>query len=110
MAEENKTQYSPNKEEIDKHKVNAVLSYLGILIIVPLLNEEVKKSPYALHHLNQGLILTIIGFVVGAVVWVPLIGWAAGIVVFVLWVMGIMSAVNGDMKKLPLIGEYTLIK
>ena len=92
--------------DVEKNKVNAILSYIGILILVPLLSEDAKKSPYAKHHMNQGLILLLSGFVV----WIPLLGWAVGLVAFVLWIMGLISAINGEMKKLPIIGDIKLIK
>ena len=98
------------KEDIEKNKVNAILSYLGILIIVPLLSEDAKKSPFAKFHMNQGLVLAIAGFVSSFIVWVPLIGWAIGIGLFVIWLMGLISAAQGEMKRVPLLGNIELIK
>jgi len=98
------------REDIEKNKLNAVLSYLGILIIVPLLSEEAKKSPFAKFHLNQGLVLLIVSMVGGFVFWLPVIGWAAGIFVFVIWLIGIIGAVQGEMKRVPLFGNIELIK
>lgn len=96
--------------DIEKNKLNAVLSYLGILIIVPLLSEDAKKSPFAKFHLNQGLVLAIAGVVGGAVFWIPLIGWAAGIAFFIIWLIGLLGAINGEMKRVPLLGNIELIK
>lgn len=107
---ENKDQNVATKEDIEKNKINAVLSYLGILIIVPLISEDAKKSPYAKFHLNQGLVMIIGGMIGGFVFWIPLIGWAAGIAWFVLWIMGIISAAQGEMKRLPVIGNIEIIK
>jgi uncharacterized membrane protein len=97
-------------EDIEKNKVNAVLSYFGILIIIPLLSDDAKKSPYAKFHMNQGLVLTIAGFLSGLVVWIPVLGWALGIALFVIWIMGVIGAVQGEMKKVPLLGNIELIK
>jgi uncharacterized membrane protein len=72
------------KEDINKNKTNAILCYLGILIIIPFLNEEAKKSPFVQFHLNQGLVLLIGGVIVGAISWIPIIGWIIGIAWFVL--------------------------
>ncbi len=114
MAEEEKRaaepEVIPSKQDVEKNKVNAVLSYLGILIIVPLLSEDAKKSEYAKFHMNQGLVLLIIWVVGGFVFWIPLLSWLAAIAAFVLWVMGIVSAAQGTMKKLPIIGDVNLIK
>lgn len=98
------------KEDIEKNKVNAILCYLGILIIVPFMNEEAKKSPFVKFHLNQGLV-----FLVGAVViWfvsiIPIIGWLIAIGWTVLWLMAIVSAGSGQMKRSPIVGNIELIK
>jgi uncharacterized membrane protein len=111
MAEqENNTPKVSTKEDIEKNKLNAVLSYLGILIIVPLLSEDAKKSPYAKFHLNQGLVLLLVSVVGSFVYWVPFIGWAAAIFVFVIWLIGIIGAAQGEMKRVPLFGNIELIK
>lgn len=107
MEEEKKT---TSVSDIEKNKVNAVLSYFGILIIVPLLSEDAKKSPYAKFHMNQGLVLTLAGFVGGFIFWIPIVGWIPGVALFVIWIMGLISAVQGEMKKVPILGNIELIK
>lgn len=98
-----------------------ILSYLGILIIVPILDEGFRKTKYGKLHLNQAIILYAIGFGAGFVSRVffaiPYVGWVLQIPLailsvglFVLWIMGIISAAQGEMKKLPLIGDIELIK
>jgi len=105
MADDKKMQVA-TKEDIEKNKTNAILSYLGILIIVPLISEDAKKSPFAKFHMNQGLVLILASFVSI----IPILGWILGIGVFVLWVIGILGAINGEMKKVPLLGDIQLIK
>lgn len=101
------------KEDIEKNKIMGVLAYLGILVLVPLLSA--KDSPFAQYHANQGLVLLIAGLIVGAASAFPIIGWfivgpIGGILLFILAIMGIINAANGEMKPLPLIGQYTIIK
>ncbi len=110
MAEEQKTPSVATKEDIEKNKLNAVLSYLGILIIVPLLSDEAKKSTFAKFHLNQGLVLLIAGFVGSFIFWIPLIGWIVAVVFFVIWLIGIIGAIQGEMKRVPILGNIELIK
>jgi len=115
MADEHKAENVATKEDIEKNKLNAVLSYLGILIIVPLLSEDAKKSPFAKFHLNQGLVLLIASFVAGIIWNIPIIGWfllgpIISIVLFVIWLMGLISAAQGEMKRVPLLGNIELIK
>lgn len=114
MAENNKKAKEPeivsSKADVEKNKINAVLSYLGILIIVPLLSEDAKKSDFAKFHLNQGLVLLIAGVIGNVVFWIPLFGWALGIAFFVIWLIGIIGAIQGEKKKIPLLGDIKLIK
>jgi uncharacterized membrane protein len=114
MAEDNTKQPTATKEDVEKNKVNGILSYLGILILVPLLSEEAKKSPYAKFHVNQGLVLLLAEIIVSMVWIVPILGWIVGffggIFLFVIWIMAIISAINGEMKRLPVIGNIELIK
>lgn len=107
MADAPKT---ASAEDISKNKTNAILCYLGILIIIPFMNEEAKKSPFVKFHLNQGLVLLITGVVVSAVSWIPIIGWIIFIGWFVVWLMAIISAGSGKMKRAPLVGNFDLVK
>jgi uncharacterized membrane protein len=105
--------------DVDKNKVFAILAYLGILFIVPLL--VAKDSPFAKYHANQGLTLFlawIVLSVASTVLWfIPVIGymlgmafWLGDIALLVLMVMGIINAAKGVMEPLPVIGQYTFLK
>jgi uncharacterized membrane protein len=112
--------------DVEKNKVAALLSYVFILWLVPLLTA--KDSPFAKYHANQGIMLTIVAFIcfVGlGVLWTILyflpvlnvcgcVSCVAYLVVFVgllaLAIMGILNAVNGKMKPLPFFPVITLIK
>ncbi len=94
--------------DIEENKLWAVIAYLGILCLIPLLAK--KDSPFAQFHAKQGLVLFIAAVIVGFVSWIPILGWLvgflAGIAIFVLWVIGILNALGGKMNKLPVIGQY----
>ena len=112
--------------DVEKNKVMAILAYLGILVLVPLL--AAKESPFARYHTNQGLLLCIIsvvlwlilfvgGIVLGAVTGgigscvTCAVGLPIFICVLVLAIMGIINAVNGKMQPLPVIGTlFTILK
>ena len=91
-------------------KAAAVLSYItwvGFLIAV------IMRDPtdrFTAHHMNQALVLNVIGFVAGALNIIPIIGNIAGLVigvgVFVLEIMGIARAVSGSMEPLPFSGDF----
>lgn len=99
-------------KDVEKNKVMAVLAYF--IFFLPLLTDA-KDSPFAKFHANQGLLLllfSVIGQIVGSVV--PIIGWFLilplvwiGVIVFLL--MGIINASNGQMKELPIIGQFHIL-
>ena len=87
------------------NKLMAVLSYFGILVLIPLLTES-KNDPFVKFHIKQGLVLLIAYVIGGALTWIPVIGWALGIVLFVLFIIGIINASGGKESPLPIIGQF----
>lgn len=116
MAEAKKVEkpevVSGGKKDVEENKIYGILAYIGILFIIPLL--AAPKSPFAKFHANQGCVLFIASFVLGLVWIIPILGWIVGffggIAVLVFAVLGIINAANGEMKKLPLIGDIEIIK
>ena len=83
-----------------------------ILFFIPLL--AAKDSPFARYHANQGLVLFICGLI-SSVLWIiPILGWIIApilsIVITVLAVIGIINALNGKAKELPIIGKFKILK
>jgi uncharacterized membrane protein len=112
-----------SQQDINQNKAMAVLAYIGILVLVPIF--AAKESKFAKFHANQGLILLIVDVIVAilimvlsavilAISWrlywvstilsllyIPLLGFS---------ILGIINAVNGKAKELPLIGKFRLLK
>jgi len=106
-------QADPNDAE--QNKGMAVIAY--ILFFIPLLTGDHKKSPFVMYHTNQGLVLFLFGvggWIVSSILMLILIGFVlmfvVGIASLVLLIIGIINAVNGRMKPLPVIGKFTIIK
>ncbi|MBR6709079.1 MAG: zinc ribbon domain-containing protein [Clostridia bacterium] len=97
------------KEDIEENKVMAVLAYLGILVLIPLLVTPAKDSPFVRFHVNQGLLLFIAG-VISSALSVVCIGAILGLVCFVFMILGIVNACQGRAVELPLIGKFRLLK
>ncbi len=89
----------------DERTLMAILCYLGILVLIPLLTSH-KKDPFVKFHIKQGLVFLIAGVIVGAISWFPVFGWAAGILLFILFIIGIVNAATGKQKELPIIGQF----
>ncbi|MBR5768023.1 MAG: hypothetical protein IKX86_05070 [Clostridia bacterium] len=96
------------EKDIADNKVMAVLAYFGILFLIPLL--AAKESKYARFHTNQGIILFIVGIIVAALSWIPVLGWLLALAVFVLFIFGVVNAAQGKAKDLPLIGSFRILK
>lgn len=118
------------KKDIEQNKVMAILAYFGILVFIPIL--AAKESKFARYHANQGLILFIvlIGWSIAdyiltsllrAILWrgmglweiYSLCGTILNLVYFVftiLAIIGIVNALNGKAKELPIVGKYKILK
>ncbi len=95
---------------VNNNTVMAVLCYLGILVVIPLLTEA-KHDSFVKFHIKQGLVLLIAGVIAGVVGMIPFLGWfllgpILWMVCLILAIMGIVNAVGGHEKALPLIGQY----
>lgn len=89
-----------------------ILSYLGILVIIPLLMKKDDKFVY--FHAKQGLVwliftiaVWIVAFIIG---FVPFIGWLISILlwlgVLAIFIVLVVKVVTGEMWELPILGEY----
>jgi len=109
--------------DVQAGKTMAILAYLGPLVLIPLFGA--KEQKFARYHTNQGLVLllasiawsvvyNIVSWILLAISWrlytvVSIIGFLS-LVFFVLCIIGIVNAVNGRAKELPVIGRFRLIK
>ncbi len=96
------------EEEYDvvKNRGISYLSYFGILFLIPYLVRP--DSEFAKFHANQGLILFLADVIVSILG--GLIGTIGGIACLVLFVTGLVNVYRGDMKELPIIGKFRLLK
>ena len=87
----------------------AYLSWIGLLIAFVAGDREGAKF-----HLNQSLVIWLAGIVLGVVMIVPVLGWLVGLVggifLFIYWIIGLVSAIQGQEKEIPLLGKIQLLK
>jgi len=105
MTEEQKTSSG-------EQKLMGVLCYLGILVLIPLVLK--KSDPEVKFHIEQGLALFVAEVIWWFVRWI-LYKLVVGLVLFpILWlvdlgflvlaIIGILNAIRGEKKPLPLLG------
>ncbi len=112
-------EYFP-QEEVRRNKLMGVLSYLGILVLIPIIAGD-KSSAYLKQHMNQGLVLflvetvfDVIEKILDDVIYVGgILSHVVDIADFaflILAIMGIVSAAKGTRKLLPTIGNIQIFK
>ena len=82
------------------------LSIVGFLIALI----AKKDDKYVMHYAKQSLMVFIV-FIAGWVIMIiPFIGWVIGWVIhiigLVLWVISWIYALSGEMKEVPIVGQY----
>ncbi len=104
MEEQNQNQLN-DLTGLEKNRLIAALSYLGILVIIPLLFVE-KDDPFVKFHARQGLVLLICYIIAAiAVGWIPVIGNLVWLILGVVNIVGLIQALMGKWWKIPLLGD-----
>lgn len=103
---------SCSPEDIEAGKTIAIISYLTLigLIIAFVMNNE-KKNCFGAFHIRQmlGLGLTFIALSIVAAI-IPIIGWfvvgpIGSILLLIMWISGLINAINGKIKPMPILGN-----
>lgn len=92
--------YSQNAQLIS---IICYLSFVGWIIAFIIYQND--KSELAIFHLRQSLGILITIMIGVFVFWIPIIGWLCAILMFVLWLMGLIYAAQGEQKTVPILGE-----
>ena len=90
---------SSDEKDIQENKILAILCYLGVLFIIPMLLKP--SSKFIKFHAKQGLVLTI-GWIVGLVLYPVLgVGFLMHIAIIIFSIMGIAAAISALSAKKP---------
>ncbi len=97
------------KEDIEKNKFLAAISYIPLLFIVTF--AVAPNSEFAKAHAKQGLILFIVEVINGILSLIPIIGFLfrflVGAVLFIVAVVAFVYAITGNYWKIPFIGDIS---
>lgn len=93
----------------NQNMMGAVAYLLGFITGIVLLLTE-KENKFIRFHAMQSTILFGGLFVIGIVLgFIPLLGWAVGLLLsvaeFILWIVCMIKAYQGEMFKLPVVGD-----
>jgi len=90
-------------------KTVAIVAYLTLIgFLVAIIIHSNKKTKLGAFHLRQMLGFILTSFAVIVLVVIPIIGWLLipvfYICMLVLWILGLIAAINGQMKPMPVVG------
>ena len=94
------------KKDVQEGKIFAVIGYLGILCLVPLVFK--KENKFALFHGKQGLVLLIGEIAAGIIMMIPIlgvIGFLAFFIFGVLSLIGIIQALMGNLWRMQIVAD-----
>jgi uncharacterized membrane protein len=82
----------------------ALIAHITLIgwIIALVMNNE-KKNRFASFYIRQMLGLMICAFILS---FIPMIGWFLNIGLLILWILSLVSALNGEEKLTPVVGAY----
>lgn len=90
-------------------KLTAILAYFSILgLIIAFILHSNNKTQFGAYHIRQAIGIFILAIVVMAVIsiisiWI--LTWIAQLGLLVIWLLGLISAIQGEMKPVPVLGE-----
>lgn len=96
----------------DNGKTVGIISYLWIIgWIIALIMHNGNKTDQGAFHIRQMLGILILWFIVliinSALAFggIPFVGYIFSLGLFVLWILGFIGAIQGEKKKVPLLGD-----
>ena len=93
----------------DSSKALAALGYLfPIIAIVMLFVEPYKDEKFVRFHSVQAVAIAVLYVIVGAISWVPVIGWLLWLVPVVIAIIGAIKAFQSEYWEIPLV--YDAVK
>lgn len=97
---------TPDVTGIPEANLYAALSYVGVLLLVPLLVR--KDDPFVQFHLKQGIVL-LGGLILGlfAVLWIAAVGNIVVLLLLIVDIVGLVQALLGRRWRIPLVGMVT---
>lgn len=96
---------------MDKKTTDIVAYLTWIGLIIAFIMGDREKSKF---HINQSLVIWLVGTVSGMLAVIPLIGGLVsalgGILAFLCWFIGLIGAIQGTEKPVPVLGQFKLLK
>jgi len=94
---------------VNEGKTIAIISYFHIigLIIAFILNQN-KHNSFASFHLRQSIGIILLSFIINFISRYSNLSWIDNLLwlgVFALWIIALIGAIQGEEKKIPILGD-----
>ncbi|MHB1146987.1 MAG: DUF4870 domain-containing protein [Lutibacter sp.] len=94
-------------QTIQEGKTMAIISYIAWIgtLIAFIMNND-KHNSFAAFHIRQMVGLSLFSIAItfiGRLAWFP--AGILAIILFALWIIGFVGAINGEEKRVPLVGD-----
>lgn len=90
-------------------KTTGIVSYLWWVGLVIVIITRKEKTEYTSFHIRQSLGLLVLSFLGGILYYIPKIGYMlggiVGLILFVLWIIAFIGALNNERKLVPIVGD-----
>lgn len=101
-----------SQEDIKKNKAMAIISLIGILWLIPLIQKN--ESAYVKHYMNIGVVATIMYAIYFVISYIPFIGgilsYIVGIVAGIIVLISLIFAITDKAYSLPIVSDIKIIK
>ncbi len=95
-------------QTVEEGKTTAIISYITIIgLIIAFVMNSSKKNSFASFHIRQMVGISIFALINSLVIgrFSGIASMVIGVGLFVLWIIAFIGAVQGQEKKIPLLGD-----
>jgi uncharacterized membrane protein len=98
-----------NDTTVQEGKLMAIISYITVIgtFIAFIMNQN-KHNSFASFHIRQTVGIFLLGLIVNFLRRFTNFDWLdmiLGIGIFILWIIGLIGAIQGEEKRIPLLGD-----
>ncbi|MDG1397936.1 MAG: hypothetical protein P8P88_06075 [Polaribacter sp.] len=95
---------------VNEGKIAAIISHFWVIgLVIAFVMNMNKKNYFTSFYIRQMVGLNIFQFLNGAIIYKYIstsASWLVGVLIFVLWLLSLISAIKGEEKELPIVGEH----
>jgi uncharacterized membrane protein len=90
-------------------KAMAIISYITLVgTIIAIIVNSTNKNPFTSFHIRQAfgiLLVQIVGSLLLGTFAIHFLGWLLHLFILVLWIIGLLAAIQGETKEVPVLGD-----